>query len=349
VSPSGAEPPGEATHEHDERTFRPATAPDVASSSWEPVRFGVIGARSMVARAAVVPAIEATPKAELVASASRAAGDDYADVLADPRVEAVYVPLPNGMHREWVERCAEAGKHVLCEKPLALTAVDARAMADACAANDVVLLEAYMTPYHPRSVALRDLVASGRLGRLLSVRSVFTFPHEEPTDHRWDPLLGGGALADLGVYVLSPLFDLAAAAGQDVPASVSGHAVVTEPDADGRCVDVTSVGEVRFPDGLTATFECSFDAPEAQVLEVTGTEGRVRVGHAFTPDGSDDALEVQRRDGTTDVFDGLGGDCYRGMVDHFCAVVRGLADSKRPPEVSVAFAALCDHLRSSRA
>jgi D-xylose 1-dehydrogenase (NADP+, D-xylono-1,5-lactone-forming) len=313
---------------HDERTFRPATAPDVESTSWEPVRFGVIGASSMVARAAVVPAIEATPTAELVASASLSAGDDYAAVLADPAVEAVYIPLPNGMHREWVERCAEAGKHVLCEKPLALTAADARAMASACESAGVVLLEAYMTPYHPRSVALRDLVAAGRLGRLLSVRSVFTFPHEVPTDHRWDPLLGGG--------------------GQDVPAAVTSHAVVTEPDALGRCVDVTTVGEVRFPDGLTATFECSFDAPEAQVLEVTGTQGRVRVEHAFTPDASDVELVVQRRDGTTDLVGGLGGDCYRGMVDHFCAVVRGLAGSKRPPEVSVAFADLCDRLRASR-
>jgi predicted dehydrogenase len=334
---------------HHERTFRPATAPDVATSGWEPVRFGVIGASSMVARAAVVPAIEATPKAELVASASLGAGEDYADVLADPAVEAVYVPLPNGMHREWVERCAEAGKHVLCEKPLALTAADARAMADACAASGVVLLEAYMTPYHPRSVAVRDLVAAGRLGRVVSIRTVFTFPHEVPTDHRWDPTLGGGALADLGVYVLTPLFDLAAAAGQDVPASVTGHAVVTAPDAAGRCVDVTSVGEVRFPDGLTATFECSFDAPEAQVLEITGTLGRVRVEHAFTPDASDAELAIQRRDGTTDVVTGLGGDCYRGMVDHFCAVVRGLAPSKRAPEVSVAFADLCDRLRASRA
>ena len=125
------------------------------------------------------------------------------------------------------------------------------------------------------------------------------------------------------------------------------HAVVTEADPEGRCVDVTTTGEVRFPDGLTATFECSFDAPEAQVLEVSGTQGRVRVEHAFTPDLTDDELVVQRRDGTTQVVGGLAGDCYRGMVDHFCAVVRGLAESKRPPEVSVAFASLCDHLRAS--
>ena len=335
-------------HGHDERTFRPATAPDVASSRAEPVRFGVIGASSMVARLAVLPAIESTPKADLVAAASRAAGDDYDAILADPAVEAVYVPLPNGMHREWVERCAAAGKHVLCEKPLALTAADARAMADACADAGVTLLEAYMTPYHPRTVALRDVVASGRLGHLLSARSVFTFPHQVPTDHRWDPVLGGGALADLGVYALTPLFDLAADTGQPVPETVTSHAVVTAPDAAGRDVDVTTVGMVRFPDGFTGTFECSFDAPEAQVLEVTGTEGRVRLTHCFTPDETDDELLIQRRDGSTEVIGGLGGNCYRGMVDHFCAVVRGAAESRRPPAVSVAFAELCDHLRASR-
>ena len=124
--------------------------------------------------------------------------------------------------------------------------------------------------------------------------------------------------------------------------------MVTEPDAHGRCVDVTTVGEVRFPDGLTATFECSFDAPEAQVLEVTGTQGRVRIDHAFTPDAFDDELVIQRRDATAEAVRGLGGDCYRGMVDHFCAVVRGRAESRRPPAVSVAFAELCDRLRSSR-
>ncbi len=335
-------------HPPGERTFRPATAPDVDAAGTEPVRFGVLGSSSMVARLAVLPAIEASPKATLVAAASLAAGDRYDDVLADPGVEAVYVPLPNGMHREWVEASAAAGKHVLCEKPLALTATDARAMAGACAIAGVELLEAYMTPYHPRSVALLDLVASGRLGRLVSARSTFTFPHQVPTDHRWDPDLGGGALADVGVYALTPLFELAAATGQPVPASVTSHAVLTAADDAGRSVDVTTTGMLRFPDGFTGSFECSFDAPEAQSLEVTGTEGRVRLTHCFTPDETDDELVIQRRDGSLESITGLGGNCYRGMVDHFCAVVRGTAESRRPPELSVAFAELCDHLRSSR-
>ncbi len=326
------------------RTFRPATAPDAAAAGADPVRVGVLAPTSMVARAAVVPALEASPRAEVVATASRAAGEDYASVVEHPDVEAVYVPLPNGLHRRWVEACAAAGKHVLCEKPLALTATDARAMADACEAAGVVLLEAYMTPYHPRTVALVDLVASGRLGRLTSIRSAFCFPHEVPTDHRWDPELGGGALADVGVYALTPVFELAAATGEPVPEVVTTHQVRTGDGGAG--VDASTTGMVRFPSGLVGTFECSFDAPELQVLEVTGTQGRVRVEHCFTADESDDVLVVQRRDGPAERLEGLGGNAYRGMVDHFCAVVRGQAESRRPPAASVAFAALCDRIRA---
>ena len=329
------------------RTFEPHVAADVRATGATPVRFGVLAPTSMVARRAVIPAIEASPQAELVATASLAAGQRYDEVLDDPRVEAVYIPLPNGMHREWVERCAEAGKHVLCEKPLALTADDTRAMAAACESAGVTLLEAYMTPYHPRTVAILDLVASGRLGRLVSGHSAFTFPHEVPTDHRWDPVLGGGALADLGIYTLTPLFEAAAAVGDPVPDTVTSHAVRTAPGADG--VDVTTVGLLRFPSGFFATFECSFDAPENQVLELTGTDARVRVEHSFTAGEDDTDLVLQLRDGTTETISGLGGDSYRGMVDHFCAVVRGRAESRRPPAVSIAFAELCDRLRASSA
>lgn len=325
------------------RTFHPETAPDPGSAGAEPVRFGIIAPSSMVARLAVVPALEASPQAEIVASASQSAGEDYASVVTDPDVEAVYIPLPNGMHRDWVERCAAAGKHVLCEKPLALTAADARAMAVACDDAGVVLMEAYMTPFHPRTVALVDLVRAGRLGRLVSARASFTFPHEVPADHRWDPVLGGGALADLGIYVLTPIFDVAAAVGDLVPDRVTTHSVRTD-----RGVDVTTMGVVQFPSGFCATFDCSFDAPERQVVEVVGTEARVVVEHCFTPDETDTDLVLVHRDASIETIRGRGADPYRGMVDHFCSVVRGLAEPRRPPAVSVAFAELCDRLRADR-
>ena len=324
------------------RTFRPATAPDPAAAGADPVRFGVLAPTSKVARAAVVPALEASPRAEVVATASRTAGQDYGAVVDDPAVEAVYIPLPNGMHREWVERCAAAGKHVLCEKPLALTAADVRAMATACADAGVTLMEAYMTPFHPRSVALVDLVTAGRLGRPVSARAAFTFPLSAPDDHRWDPVLGGGALADVGIYALTPLFEVAAAGGDPVPDSVTTHAVRTD-----RGVDVTTIGMLHFPHGFCATFECSFDAPERQILEVVGTEARVTVEHCFTADESDTDLVLHHRDGSTETISSPGADPYRGMVDHFCAVVRGEAEPRRPPAVSIAFAELCDRLRAA--
>ena len=138
----------------------------------------------------------------------------YASLVEDPEVEAVYVPLPNSLHREWVERAAAAGKHVLCEKPLAPTAADARAMADACAAAGVALLEAYMTPFHPRARAVEALVASGRLGALRFGRAVFTGVLDRPDDHRWRPEMGGGALLDVGIYCVAPLL-----AGDERPAA----------------------------------------------------------------------------------------------------------------------------------
>src|SRR6266550_4737254 len=135
-----------------------------SSASSRSIGWGVIGATSQVAQKAVLPAIVASPGAHLAAVASESAADGgggrfgaarayrtYAALLDDPEVDAVYVPLPNGLHRQWVERAAAAGKHVLCEKPLAPTAADAEAMGAACAEAGVALLEAYMTPFHPRA------------------------------------------------------------------------------------------------------------------------------------------------------------------------------------------------------
>ncbi len=195
--------------------------------------WGVIGATSQVAQKAVLPAICASPTARLVAVASERAVDldtvclgaarayrSYAALLEDPDVEAVYVPLPNSLHREWVERAAAAGKHVLCEKPLAPTAADARAMARACEVAGVTLAEAYMTPFHPRARAVECLVASGRLGELRFARAVFTGILDRRDDHRWRPEMGGGALLDVGIYCLAPLV---AAAGRP-PARVEAAA-----------------------------------------------------------------------------------------------------------------------------
>ena len=326
------------------------TAADVGA-----VNFGVIGATSWVATDAVLPALVASRRARVVHVASRDAraasgvaarfgaersSGDYEAVLADPDVEAVYVPLPNGLHREWTERAASAGKHVLCEKPLATSAGDAAAMAEACQAAGVTLAEAYMTPFHPRAAAVADLVRSGALGQARFARADFTFPLVDPANHRWDPDMGGGALLDLGVYCLTPLVEVAGGP----PDAVEARAVAAPSG-----VDATFTGCLAFPGGFSAAFACSFEAPEHQFLEVVGTEAMVTVELPFAGGAAGTRPQFHHLDGRIEAVGGPDGDPYLGMVDHFAALVRGEVAPRRPPGDSVALLGLVDRLRSAAA
>jgi predicted dehydrogenase len=314
-----------------------------------PLGWGALASTSRVAQLAVLPAIAASPGARLVAvaSASGATGNhhgaqrayrSYAALLDDPDVEAVYIPLPNGLHREWTERAAAAGKHVLCEKPLAPTAADAAAMAAACRAAGVTLLEAYMTPFHPRAAAVEALVRAGRLGALRFARAAFTGVLQRADDHRWLPALGGGALLDVGIYCVAPLL---AAAGR-APVRVAGSASRT---AGG--VDASFSGWLDFGDGFSAAIECSFEAPERQLLEIVGTEASLVVDRAHTPGPHDVALALRHRDGRVEDVVAGGNDPYRAMIEHVRAVVRGEAEPRRTAADAIAVLAVIDRLREA--
>jgi xylose dehydrogenase (NAD/NADP) len=316
-----------------------------------PIGWGVIGATSQVAQKAVLPAIVASSGARLVAVASESAADGggarfgaarayraYAALLDDPEVEAVYVPLPNSLHRAWVERAAAAGKHVLCEKPLAPAVADAEAMAAACAAAGVTLLEAYMTPFHPRAMAIETLVASGRLGGLRFARAAFTGVLDRPDDHRWRPEMGGGALLDVGIYCVAPLL---AAAGR-TPARVEASAALAKSG-----VDASFSGWLDFGDGFTATIECSFDAPERQSLEIVGTEAAVLVERAHTPGPEDTAITLRHRDGRLEEIIAGAADPYRTMIEHFQSVVRGEAAPRRSCATSITLLTVLERLRAA--
>ncbi len=181
------------------------------------VRWGVMSTAN-IGRAAVNPAIQASGNGSLVAVASReearakefaathgipTAYGSYEALLDDGAIDAVYIPLPNSMHREWVIRAAEAGKHVLCEKPLALDATECEEMAAAAEDNRVVLMEAFMYRFHPRTVRVVDMVREGVLGELKAIRSSFTFRLRSLDNIRLDPDLGGGALMDVGCYCVN--------------------------------------------------------------------------------------------------------------------------------------------------
>ena len=315
--------------------------------SGAPVGFGVLGAGSFVAGRAVLPAIDASPSCRLVAAASRsgpvparwadAAVDDYDDVLAHPDVEAVYLPLPNGLHREWTERAAAAGKHVLCEKPLAPDAETARAMVGACRDAGVLLAEAWMTPFHPRFARALELARSGAIGTVTHVdgRFTFTIGPEAASNYRWDADQGGGALLDVGIYALGAAVELLGADPVDVAASSTSE----------HGVDASTTAELRWAGGETAAITCSFVDDEAQELRIVGDDGELGIDdEAFTGGADDRRLRVASH-GRERIDDVPGRDPYRAMVEAFADAVRGRSPWPRPAERSVELLELLDRIR----
>jgi predicted dehydrogenase len=178
------------------------------------LRFGVLGT-ARIGHTSVNPAIQSSRNAELVAVASRDLGmaRDFAQVLSiprhyggyealldDPDIDAVYIPLPNSLHREWTIRAAEKKKHILCEKPLALSVAECLEMQAAADAHGVTLMEAFMYRFHPRIRRLVEMTQARAVGELRGVRSAFTFRLTRPENIRLRPDLGGGALMDVGCY-----------------------------------------------------------------------------------------------------------------------------------------------------
>ncbi len=323
-------------------------------SGSDPVGLGVIGGRSMVATRAVLPAVGPASGTHLAAISARggrvprpwrrAAVPDYDDVLRHPAVEAVYVPLPNSMHREWVERAAAAGKHVLCEKPLAATAPEAAAMEAACVAAGVLLAEAWMTPFDPRWSEAARLAVGGTIGPVHTVEASFTFtiPPEASDNYRWDPTQGGGALLDVGIYCLGPAVELWGA---------RPTAVRAEIDRSPSGVDATTVVELDWGGGRTAHARCSFTEPETQRLTYVGPGGRLVLdGDAHTGGRTARAIHLTRDDGGTpvdDVIEVVPDDPYRRMLGRFADAVRGRVPWPRPAARSVELAALLDRIRHS--
>jgi len=257
----------------------------------------------------------------------------YEALLADPDVDAVYVPLPNHLHVEWTIAAARAGKHVLCEKPLALTPADAERMIEACRVEGVALMEAFMYRLHPSWVAVRELVASGRIGRLAAVSSWFSYFNDDPANIRNVRAFGGGALFDIGCYSVNLSRMLFGSEPERVEA-----AVVRDP-ASG--VDVLTSGLLQFPDGV-ATFTCSTRAEPDQQVHVYGTAGRISVGipfnippdeptHVYVTAGGDPPVAP-----ATEMLTFEAADPYAVEAERFAAAVLDGEPVPTPPEDAVA-------------
>jgi len=250
------------------------------------LRWGILSTAD-IGRHKVGPALQAARRCRVVAVGSRdgerareyahalgiaRAYASYEQVLADPEVDAVYIPLPNHLHAEWTIAAARAGKHVLCEKPLAMNAADAQRMADACQEAGVVLLEAFMYRLHPLWVAVRELVRAGRIGRLEAVQSWFGYYNDDALDIRNIAEYGGGALYDIGCYCINLSRMLFGAEPSGVRASMT-----IDPTAG---VDTLTSAILEFPTG-TAQFSCSTRTETDQRVHIYGTTGRIAVPIPF--------------------------------------------------------------------
>jgi xylose dehydrogenase (NAD/NADP) len=286
------------------------------------LRWGVLSTAN-IGRAAVNPAIQASANGVLVAVGSRDAErarafaehasiprwhGSYEALVDDPEVDALYIPLPNSMHLEWSVRAAEAGKHVLCEKPLALDAGECREMQAAAEANGVKLMEAFMYRFHPRTGKVLDMVRSGALGELRILRSAFSFRLTRPGNIRMDPALGGGALMDVGCYCVNVSRTM-----------VGGEPVAAQARANWAPsgVDAELTGVLIFEDGITAHFDCALTMERSEFYEVAGTEAWVRVGDAFLPGTGESTIREQHGRGRQEIHSVPGADEYRIMVERF--------------------------------
>ena len=287
--------------------------------------FGVLGTAE-IARKAVIPAIAASDHAVgAVASrdgerAERFAAEhsiprsygSYEALLADDEIDAVYVPLPNGLHAEWTKRAADAGLDVLCEKPLASDAAEAREVVDHCADRGVTLMEGFMYRYHPRTERVLELVER-ELDDVRTVTSTFRVPlYDRPNDVRLDPDLAGGSLMDVGCY---PVSIVRAVLG--TPDRAYAHTNDTR-DAG---VDTELAGVLEYDDGRSAQIASGFDTRDVERYRIDATNGWIAVERAFgAPDDEPVELtyEIDDRRGV-ETFDPV--DQYRLQVEHFADCV----------------------------
>lgn len=256
----------------------------------DPLRIGVLGAARIAPMALLRPAremVEASVSAVAARDPERARAfaakhgvprvrGSYEALIDDPELDAIYNPLPNGLHCEWTLRALRAGKHVLCEKPLAANAEEAERMAAAARESGRVLMEAFHWRYHPLAARMKEIVSSGTLGEIRHIEATLCIPLPLPNDirYRWD--LAGGAAMDTGCYTVSMVRHLAEAE----PEVVSARAWLAAPQVDRRME-----GELRFDDGRTGRIVCSLFSKTLLRVEVRvrGSHGEMRVINPLAP------------------------------------------------------------------
>jgi xylose dehydrogenase (NAD/NADP) len=236
----------------------------------------------------------------------------YEALLTDPDIDAIYNPLPNALHVDWSIRALEAGKHVLCEKPLTRRPEDVGRAFDVAEREGRVLAEAFMWRHHPQVARARELLDAGAIGDLRIIRAHFAFPAADPDDIRLQPSLDGGGLMDVGCYCVSGCRTLAGAEPERAWAELvpGGHGV-----------DVALAATLRFPGDVLAHFDCGLSYPGGSLLAAAGTEGSFALADPWH--GNDAVIELRRADGSVERIEAGPANSYALELADFEAAVRG--------------------------
>lgn len=258
------------------------------------VRWGVLSTAN-IAQGQLIPAIKRARNAEVQAIASRSnkvhevaerldipkAYESYEELLNDPDIDVIYIPLPNHLHKEWIIKAARAGKHVLSEKPVTLTADEAREVVQVCKENNVLFMEAFMYQFHSQHARVREILASGEIGEVKLMKAAFSFymnPADRDHNIRMDVGKGGGSIYDVGCYCIHSIRNIL----QEEPREIQVQAEMDEV----RKIDLTSIVHMKMQSGIPTVFDCSFDMSFRNEYEIIGTKGRIQVPRAYRPDNN---------------------------------------------------------------
>ncbi len=262
----------------------------------------------------------------------------YEALLDDPKIDAVYIPLPNTLHAEWARQAAERGKHIWCEKPLCPTAAEAQALVEFCKMKKVKLMDGFMWPHHPRTRQIRQLIDSGAIGEVRRVGGAFTFSMKplDPSNIRLKPELAGGSLLDVGCY---PVYGIRWAFGAEPV-----QAFATARYHNG--VDIEMNGILTFADGRTAAFDCGFTLPYRGWLEIVGTEAAISIPEMWLPLPRA-TYYIRREDRSVEEFAIAGEDQIQHLVENFSRAVLEDQPITPPPDEAVKTLRVLDALAKS--
>lgn len=297
------------------------------------IRWGILST-ARIGATRVIPAIKLANNGEVAAVASRSldkaqafatehgipkAYGSYEELLNAPDIDAIYNPLPNSEHAEWSIRCAEAGKPMLCEKPLAKDAAEAQSMVDAFAARNVLFAEGFMYRFHPQTVKVKEMVDSGAVGKVTMITAAFNFVIRSEENIRLSKELAGGALMDVGCYCLNVMRLMT---GEE-PDKVQAIARFGERSG----VDEQLAGVLSFPSGVIGHMDCGLRSHNLHTYDIRGTEGRILVEKGFTVQPKEEPIIRYWK-----------GDQYEEIkmpaVNHYTLMAEDFGDAlinKRPP------------------